>query len=421
MKLPREVTDMLSDMGIKPSERWAEVWEIECARALTFAQMARAGQVREIQKALVKSCEQGITKEQFIKQLGPLLEERGWKPKGRGGDMPCGLRRIYDINRRIARAEGQWNRIQRSKEKLPYLLYTNESSGQRCPDHVALEGVCLPVDDEWWGSYFPPNGGGCRCFVRQVSSAEQTRLRKTGKIKTQAPPVRRKRWVDIETGGVRMVAEGLDPLWDHNVGKEPWVSICRGCEREANRFCNEIGSVATEKLTGSLVKSTTFGEFAKIPPAGNTFLAMPIAVLHDLERQVRSSESLRKHGAKVDSTLEKIRDNSSVVVLKAGSAWKQLVSRKNEGFPWTEYQKVQALVRQVEWVRIRENRDGGVRLTGAAKHGQMNYAIILDFEKETKRTALVTLFHLGEGDKRPDRFRNDETQMMAPAEDGGKE
>ena len=36
------------------------------------------------------------------------------------------------------------------------------------PEHAALNGMTLPPTDEFWESYYPPNGWRCRCTVVQV-------------------------------------------------------------------------------------------------------------------------------------------------------------------------------------------------------------------------------------------------------------
>lgn len=36
------------------------------------------------------------------------------------------------------------------------------------PEHAALEGITLPVSDNFWLSYMTPNGWKCRCTVKQV-------------------------------------------------------------------------------------------------------------------------------------------------------------------------------------------------------------------------------------------------------------
>jgi len=149
VKLPREAALILAEREIKPSERWAEVWEVEQGRAFTAAHLARADQLLDIHKALVKSLDGGATKAQFVAGLGSLLEKKGWKSKDGDDDVPFRLARIYDINRRAARAAGQWDRIERTKEILPYLLY--------------ISGPCEGTMPTWQGSACPwTTGGGTR-------------------------------------------------------------------------------------------------------------------------------------------------------------------------------------------------------------------------------------------------------------------
>ena len=76
-------------------------------------------------------------------------------------------------NRRTAYAAGQWARILRTAKALPYLLY---SLGPNRDHHVAIAGTILPFDTPFWHTHFPPNGWGCKCRVRQISSRERERL-----------------------------------------------------------------------------------------------------------------------------------------------------------------------------------------------------------------------------------------------------
>ncbi len=36
-------------------------------------------------------------------------------------------------------------------------------------EHVMLNGVVKPVDDPFWGIYYPPNGWRCSCDVVQTA------------------------------------------------------------------------------------------------------------------------------------------------------------------------------------------------------------------------------------------------------------
>lgn len=81
---------------------------------------------------------------------------------------------------RTARAAGQWERIQRTKDTHPSLLYQLGPSKEHRPEHVEWHGLLLHVDDPFWREHFPPNGWGCKCWVRQVSRREAARLEKSG-------------------------------------------------------------------------------------------------------------------------------------------------------------------------------------------------------------------------------------------------
>lgn len=66
----------------------------------------------------------------------------------------------------------KWSDIQRDKERLPLLQYDAVGDERTRPAHAALDGVTLPVDDPFWDEFYPPNGWGCRCTVRQLADGE---------------------------------------------------------------------------------------------------------------------------------------------------------------------------------------------------------------------------------------------------------
>lgn len=60
-----------------------------------------------------------------------------------------------------------WAEYQQDKE-IAHLQYRTALDDKVRPDHAALEGVTLPVDDPFWDTAFPPNGWNCRCHVIPV-------------------------------------------------------------------------------------------------------------------------------------------------------------------------------------------------------------------------------------------------------------
>lgn len=78
------------------------------------------------------------------------------------------LKAEYNYAVRTADAAARWAEIEKDKEHIDLLYETVGDSNVR-PDHAALEGVCLPVDDPFWTLAYPPNGWNCRCRVLRVA------------------------------------------------------------------------------------------------------------------------------------------------------------------------------------------------------------------------------------------------------------
>ena len=104
------------------------------------------------------------------------------------------------MDTRIERAAAQWQRIQRTKRAMPYLLYQLGPRREACGLHLKWDGVLLPVDDPWWKTHFPPNSSECKCWVRQISKYEYQKILASGKAKTSASD------------------DGIEPGWDFNPG-----------------------------------------------------------------------------------------------------------------------------------------------------------------------------------------------------------
>ena len=75
----------------------------------------------------------------------------------------------------MAYAKGHWERIERLKDRLPYLRYSAVHDRRSRPEHLAWHGIVLPVDHPWWRTHFPLNGWRCRCSTMQLDAADLAR------------------------------------------------------------------------------------------------------------------------------------------------------------------------------------------------------------------------------------------------------
>ena len=225
--IPKEALEFLENKGWKLSFDYSDVWREEHACAFIVAKTTKLNILKSIRNEVEKALEEGRTLAQFQDDLEPVLQKLGWWGKKEMDDpltgdkveaqlgSPHRLRIIYRTNLRIARAAGQWERIQRTKDALPYLMYTLGSSREHRLEHLAWDGLILPVDDPFWKTHYPPNGWGCKCRVRQISKYE---MEKQDLKVGASPKIETKTWINQRTGEVLQVPVGINPGWDYNPG-----------------------------------------------------------------------------------------------------------------------------------------------------------------------------------------------------------
>lgn len=295
---PKEALEYFRAKGIKPSFDHTDVWREEHATAFTVAKATKMDVLKDIRAEVDRALAEGRTFRDFAKDLKPTLQKKGWWGVKEMDDPLTGetrlvqlgsarrLKIIYETNMRTARSAGQWERIQRTKAGLPFLLYQLGPSERHRPEHVAFHGLLLPVDDGFWSTHMPPNGWGCKCRVRQVTRAEAERLKQTGVrapepeqvidpetglptghfertsvgVRTKAPKLGTREWVNKRTGEVHQVPIGIDPGWDYNPGQAGRLN--KGLELAAQKLstAGPEGAAIVSELT-----STTFDAWAAAP------------------------------------------------------------------------------------------------------------------------------------------------------------
>lgn len=227
--LPREAIAFLKAKKRTPSKHWLEVWRTEHANAFTVAQMVEMDMLQQTHRGLLRAMRRGETLEVFRGRLQPFLEAKGWAPTGRGGNIPKRLERIYLTNLRAAAAAGHWDRIQRRKEVLPWLVYELGPSLKHREDHASWAGTCLRVDDPWWQTHYPPNGWGCKCLVRQIAEPPSG-------ARTEAPPDEMRPWTNPHTKETIEVPKGIDPGWDFNAAEHAVPGLAQAFNAQLQRL-----------------------------------------------------------------------------------------------------------------------------------------------------------------------------------------
>jgi len=223
---PPEASRFLRAKGLRPAFSFLDVEPEEHAVAFSVAKATELDLLAAMQGHVQRALDEGLTFETFQKnwRSDPALAE--WWGRKRMVDPVTGaeeivqlgsprrLKTIYDANLRSARAAGQWERIERTKAALPYLEYRLGPSEVHRPEHAAKEGLILPVDSPFWDEWMPPNGWGCKCWVRQLTRREAER-----RGVSPAPDVPDRIWTNKRTGEAQLVPEGIDPGWQRNPGR----------------------------------------------------------------------------------------------------------------------------------------------------------------------------------------------------------
>lgn len=224
---PKEAIAYLEQKGYKIGFNWQDVWQAEHQVAFTVAKVMQQDLLEDIRKEVTRALADGTTYETFAKNLTPTLKAKGWWGKkvmtdpltGEEREVQLGsarrLKVIYDTNLRTAHSEGQWERIQDSKEAFPYLEYDGNNSEHSRLLHSQWDKLVLPVDDPFWLAHFPVKEWGCKCRVIPRSARQ---LERQGKQVGTAPKVPTKMFTNKRTGEVLQVPQGVHPAFHYPPG-----------------------------------------------------------------------------------------------------------------------------------------------------------------------------------------------------------
>lgn len=126
------------------------------------------------------------------------------------------LKTIYHTNQHTAYAAGRWERIQRTKQMLPYLQYMPSVSANLRDDHKQFYGLIATVEDPIWQSIYPPNGFGCKCWVRQLTKTKAQKLLDEQAEQGIVYDIKMEQFTDPKTGDVISIPKGIAPSFNHN-------------------------------------------------------------------------------------------------------------------------------------------------------------------------------------------------------------
>lgn len=345
---------------LQPTVRWSEMMHEQHAVAFTVAKIAKLDVLRQVQASLDGVIRNGGTFEEWKSGIMPELQRAGWWGAVRNADLTGTdqtvlvnerrLRTIYDTNVRMSLATGNWLRVQRQKDVLPFLRYLASTSEHKRPLHKLWYGVTLPVDHPWWQTHFPPNGWGCKCNYRQISQREMDRKGWSITPEDQIAGGPPQQFIPA-VGDPIMVPAGIDPGFSYNPGTAHLKAAAAKAANSIQQALDVGLDQAARQTLQEIVADAAFEQFLALPDPG-----FPVMILDDRLRDVL--------GAKV-----------RVAVLSPQTVAKQV--EKRAALPVAVYRRLPDMVEHADIVA----RDGdNVLIFARATDGRWTVAVV-------KRTA----------------------------------
>lgn len=180
---PEEAIKYFKSKGYAIGFNWHDVQTVAHARAFTVAGVMKLDVLQDIRGGLQSALDNGDTYQEFVKNLQPLLESKGWIGKGLVADPETGelqgkqltprrFQTIFDTNIQSSYNAGRYEQQMANVADRPYFERVAVMDSHTRPKHAALNGFTARADDPVWEYLYTPDGYGCRCRIRARSQSD---------------------------------------------------------------------------------------------------------------------------------------------------------------------------------------------------------------------------------------------------------
>lgn len=343
-KPPAEVLRFFDSKGIKESFHWQDFGFEEHAHAFTVAKSTGYDILGDIKGAVSQALHERQDFDDFRRGLEPLLRQKGWWGKATERDPLSGeekevqlgsarrLKTIYWANVNTAYAAGEWERIDRTKDDLPFLQYLISIAVHKRLEHLAWVGTILLVVDVWWETHYPPSAWLCQCRVRQLSVGQARRFGYNFENPERPESFGVQDFVNKRTGEVTRVPVGVDPGWATNPGKTRMKTAADFLVGKIDSMDANMRRIAVEDLAGSwLMKRIQSGE-------------IPYDRESSDPANINRGKIMAPIAALPAALADAIGAKSLTVRLSVADATKQIQKKRNSYLTAASYQIVQGLL-----------------------------------------------------------------------------
>lgn len=362
---PRLAVDYFRSKGFAITHDWQQASQQLHAQAFTVAKAVRMDVLEDIFAEVDNATANGITNSQFIKNLTPTLQAKGWWGKqihvdsqGHAKSVQLGsphrLNTILRTNLAVNYQAARYQQQLASTDTHPYWQYLCVIDKNTRPEHKALHGRVFRWDDPMWQTLYPPNGWGCRCRVRVLTASQVKSMglkieSSVGRITTESVET----GVDIETGEVYQSdvstyqngAQRMktDAGWSGNVGRAAMgsdVNIARklvtmqnralrkqviqslnNANARQNAFNNWIGNILTVRRPSNAVQPLGFMSDDVAEAVKSRTGAEPARLLAVSEKNVIHADSVKHQQKGVALTLVEYQQLPKAVTSPRAVLW----------------------------------------------------------------------------------------------------
>lgn len=180
---PEKAIEKLKGLGISVTGDWNAMMADAESRAFVLAKITQADLLETVKSELERALEEGIPFEQFKRDMRQRIVRRGWTVGDEDDEtgqatavsQAWRLEVIYRTNLQSALMAGRYIAQQETIKERPYGTYSAIRDRRTTDLCSGLDGIVMPLDDAFWGMYYPPNHFRCRARVTTLSQREMDR------------------------------------------------------------------------------------------------------------------------------------------------------------------------------------------------------------------------------------------------------
>jgi len=221
---PEEIIRWYKSKGFRFSWNWQDTWQAAHTRAFTVAKVMKLDILQTIKNEVDRIFTEGISYEQFYKNLEPTLKRLGWWGKVKAKDVPGyiprpglnpdkivqlgsphRLKTIYQVNANVAYNAGRYNFYITNTGSRPYWKYHQIDRPTYRKTHRPFKDKVFRFDDPIWKIIMPPNGWNCGCYITAHTLNE-----------IKAAGLKISRGKDFR----KYIDKGIPEEWQYNPAKE---------------------------------------------------------------------------------------------------------------------------------------------------------------------------------------------------------